>query len=226
VDKKEKVLEQDGALERVRARARTWIRYLAYAIRREVLSALGNAWIVRKYRKEVEHIGKGTSMGVGIEFKARRIRIGDYVAIRPHCRFVGEGSVDIGSGTMIGPETVVMSSMPSYEDPDCLPFGDRAVPLSVELGKGIWIGHKVMIYPGVKIGDGAIVGMGAVVTEDVPPYATVGGNPAKILKIRGGKTFQSLLSEEQFFLKEANRWRLSRRKELWRSKDERAREEQ
>ena len=48
----------------------------------------------------------------------------------------------------------------------------------------VWIGARVIILPGVHIGTGAVVGAGAVVTKDVPDYAVVGGNPARILKMR------------------------------------------
>ena len=48
----------------------------------------------------------------------------------------------------------------------------------------MWIGNDVRIIGGITIGDGAIVGLGAVVTKDVPPYAIVGGVPAKIIRYR------------------------------------------
>ncbi len=54
----------------------------------------------------------------------------------------------------------------------------------VEIGNDVWIGDSALIMNGVKIGDGAIIGAGAVVTKDVPPYAIVGGIPAKIIKYR------------------------------------------
>ncbi len=54
----------------------------------------------------------------------------------------------------------------------------------ITVGNDVWIGARAAIMPGVSIGDGAIVGTAALVTKDVPPYAIVGGNPAKILKYR------------------------------------------
>ena len=48
----------------------------------------------------------------------------------------------------------------------------------------MWIGDNVLIKGGCRVGDGAIVGMGAVVTKDVPPYAIVGGVPAKVIRYR------------------------------------------
>ena len=52
------------------------------------------------------------------------------------------------------------------------------------IGNDVWIGTKVLIKGGVKIGDGAIIAMGSIVTKDVPPYSIVGGVPAKVLKYR------------------------------------------
>lgn len=52
------------------------------------------------------------------------------------------------------------------------------------LGDGCWLGMRAMIMPGVIIGEGAVVAAGSVVTKEVPPYAVVGGNPAKIIKFR------------------------------------------
>jgi hypothetical protein len=63
-----------------------------------------------------------------------------------------------------------------------------------EIGNDVWIGDRVVIMSGVKIGDGAIVAAGAVVTKDVPPYAIVGGVPARVIKYRfDEKTIHRLL---------------------------------
>lgn len=57
-----------------------------------------------------------------------------------------------------------------------------------EIGNDVWIGDRVVIMSGVKIGDGAIIAAGAVVTKDVPPYAVVGGVPARVIKYRFDET--------------------------------------
>ena len=55
----------------------------------------------------------------------------------------------------------------------------------VTIDDDVWIGDRVLILAGVHVGKGAIIGAGAVVTKDVPPYAIVGGNPAHIIRMRG-----------------------------------------
>ena len=60
---------------------------------------------------------------------------------------------------------------------------DSDPPLTV-IGNDVWIGQGALIKPGITVGNGAVVAMGSVVTKDVPPYAVVGGNPAKIIKMR------------------------------------------
>ncbi|GEA07072.1 O-acetyltransferase [Alteromonas sp. KUL42] len=60
----------------------------------------------------------------------------------------------------------------------------RVAPLQSVVGNDVWIGQNVIVKQGVTIGTGAVIGMGSIVTKDVPPYAIVAGNPAKILRMR------------------------------------------
>lgn len=70
--------------------------------------------------------------------------------------------------------------------------GERVMPQSGDLpykgdtviGNDVWIGYDCLIMPGVNIGNGAIISSRSVVVSDVPPYAVVGGNPAKVIKQR------------------------------------------
>lgn len=66
-------------------------------------------------------------------------------------------------------------------------FGFEGIKRTI-IGNDVWIGKRAIIKAGVHIGDGAVVGSGSVVTKDVPPYAVVGGVPAKVIKYRFDET--------------------------------------
>lgn len=68
--------------------------------------------------------------------------------------------------------------------PDDAAFFDWRRSFRCVMGNDVWIGHGAVVLPGVKLGNGAAVGAGAIVTKDVPPFAIVVGNPGKILRYR------------------------------------------
>lgn len=112
------------------------------------------------------------------------ISIGKNTHVTNKCLLDGRGGLSIGDDVLIGYETIIMSTMHNYEDPNKLIRlqGSRYEP--VVIGNDVWLGARVIVLPGVTIGDGAVVATGAVVTKDIPSFAIAGGVPAKILRKR------------------------------------------
>lgn len=111
------------------------------------------------------------------------LRVGDNSGIGLRCEL--NGPVSIGNDVLMGPETIVYTQNHKSSDPN-LPIRLQGYEPAEEVAieDDVWIGRRVMIMPGVRIGKGSVIAAGAVVTKDVPPYSVVGGIPAKILKSR------------------------------------------
>lgn len=97
------------------------------------------------------------------------------------------GKTIIGKNVLMGPECIIYTRNHKFENADkrIIDQGYNKEK-SVVIGDDVWIGARVIILPGRKIGNGAVIGAASVVTKDIPEYAVVGGNPAKILKYRIG----------------------------------------
>jgi maltose O-acetyltransferase len=176
------------------------------------MSSLGNRLLIMTYRRRVRRIGRDVWMDLHIHLSGREIYVDDAVYIGPHCRLYGKGGIRIGAGTIFGPQVTVLSVMPSYEDPASLPFDAGMEPMPVRVGKGVWVGYGATLCPGIHVGEGAVIGMRAVVTEDVPSGAVVGGNPARVLRMRDPEIIRSLLREDKLFGRD--RARMLRRRRM------------
>lgn len=130
-----------------------------------------------------------------------RLELGRYIYIGPNCMINAQGGVRIGDGTILGPEVVILSSTHDYKKGALLPYDIYDEQRPVEIGKGVWLGYRATICPGIRIGDGAIVAMGAVVTKDVEPGQVVGGNPARQLAQRDREQIARMVAAEDFFHK-------------------------
>jgi len=125
------------------------------------------------------------------DFIGDKLIIGKFCAIAKDVTFIMNGANHQSTGFSTYPFFIFGNgwekSAPQRGD---LPFKGNT-----EIGNDVWIGYNATIMPGVKIGSGAIIASKSVVTNDVPAYAVVGGNPAKIIKQRfDDKTINALLS--------------------------------
>lgn len=130
-------------------------------------------------------VGKNPTIYSGVWIRPiNGLVIGDNVSIGKDVIITTAGGVTIGNNVLIGHGTKIISANhripPGGED---IRFaGHELKPVSIE--DGAWIATQVVILPGVNIGKGTVVSAGAVVTKDVPPFAIVGGVPAKIIRYR------------------------------------------
>lgn len=108
-----------------------------------------------------------------------KITIGSHTTINPGCYLDNRVGIRIGSNVSIAHDTKIYTLGHDIDDPDFSVKGAE-----VEIGDYACIFAGAMIMPGVKIGEGAVVYTGSVVTKDVGDYEVAGGNPAKIIRKR------------------------------------------
>jgi acetyltransferase-like isoleucine patch superfamily enzyme len=108
------------------------------------------------------------------------IDIGSHCTVHPFCILYGGGGLQIGNSVRIAAHTVIIPTNHLFEDPET-PIrlqGIRAEGIVIK--DDVWIGTGVRVLDGVTIGQGSIIGAGAVVTKDIPDYAIATGVPARI----------------------------------------------
>ena len=105
------------------------------------------------------------------------IRIGSGVFLNYGCYLLDAGPITIGDGCDIGPFVQILTADHPRDPAERKAELESARPIT--LGRDVWLGASAIVLPGITVGDGAIVGAGAVVTRDVAPGTTVVGNPAR-----------------------------------------------
>jgi maltose O-acetyltransferase len=111
------------------------------------------------------------------------IRLGDHSDIGVDSRV--QGPLTIGNDVMMAPGVMIYTSNHSFDRIDVpMRTQGNAEKRPVVIADDVWIGARVIILPGVTVGTGAILAAGSVVTKDVPPFAIVGGNPARVIRLR------------------------------------------
>ncbi len=152
-----------------------------------ILGSISNKfriWICRHIFKEM---GKVSTINRNIYFgNGKDVVIGDYSGIGANCTIPND--IHIGKYVMMGPDLYCITYSHEFKDvsmPMCFQGREEKPKNShIVIGDDVWIGAKAIITKRKRIGDGAIIAAGAVVTKDVPAYAIVGGNPAALIRMR------------------------------------------
>ncbi len=143
--------------------------------------------ILRYHYFKIKHgkkLGKNVNISHNVNI-SRNVIIGDNVTITDSCRLgyhLG-GKIIISDDVLIGHEVLFINNIHNYknlsmrvQDQGYLPFKD------IFIGRGAWIGARVIIMPGVNIGAHAVIGAGSIVTKDIPEKSVAVGIPAKVIK--------------------------------------------
>lgn len=129
------------------------------------------------------HLHRGTIIQTG---KGGRLAIGPYTHVQPRCQFSAYmAAIKIGSYVEIAPNCAFYPYDHGFEDDRPI----RKQPLKTKgdiiIDDEAWLGVGVIVLDGIRIGRGAVIGAGSVVTHDVPDYAVAAGAPARIVRMRG-----------------------------------------
>lgn len=148
-----------------------------------------------KYRFFGIKIGKGSTLHMWANFfNPKNIEIGEDTIIGDHAFLDGRDKLKIGSHVDIASSVMIYNSEHDLSKED---FSAIVAPVKIE--DYVFIGPRVIIMPGVKIGKGAVVAGGAVVTRDVEPFTIVGGVPAKPIGERKTKNPNYRLGRARLF---------------------------
>ncbi|MDI6644110.1 MAG: acyltransferase [Methanobacteriaceae archaeon] len=133
----------------------------------------------------LKNFGEGVSLADNVKLLyPQNISLQDEVGVANRVVLDGRGGIDIDKYTIIGFESVILSCTHQHQD-HAVPIKKQGMYTApVKIGSDVWIGARVIIMPGVTIGDGSIIGANSVVTKDIDPYTIVGGVPAKFIKKR------------------------------------------
>ena len=110
----------------------------------------------------------------------------------------GGGKVLIGDNFHSGPECLFICQNHNFDSGNAIPYDDTYIMKDIEIGDNVWLGSRVIVLGGVKIGEGAIIQAGSCVVSDIPAYAIAGGHPAKVFGERNVEHYEKLKTEGKF----------------------------
>lgn len=138
------------------------------------------------FRNDQTHQCQGLNVEKGAYFgNGKNFTIGNEVGLGKNFKSLNR-IVTIDDYLMMGEDVLFLGGGHNFDRTD-IPMGHQGGkgPTPLHIAGDVWIGARAIILPGCKrIGHGAIIGAGSVVTKDVPDWAVVGGNPAQVIKYR------------------------------------------
>lgn len=145
---------------------------------------LGRRGRVIAWRSIGAQIGENVFLGNNVWMRTpRMVSIGAGSKLGGHVWIEGGGTVTIGCNTIVN-DSDLFSSQHDLDDPKF-----RAQRLFIEIGDHVWMPRKIIVLPGVRIGNCAVIGTGSVVASDIPAYGVAAGNPARVIKQRARVDF-------------------------------------
>lgn len=169
-----------------------------------------NRRLRKKYREQIKTFYYGREVYKNAAKIGKNLYVGGYSTVNKNTylddnvsfngmSIAGDGEVRIGQYFHSGQDCLIITQNHNYDTGSTIPYDKTYIYKKVEIGDFVWLGSRVMILPGTKIGEGAIIQGGAVVHGEIPPYAIAGGNPAKVFKYRDIEHFKKLKSEGKFY---------------------------
>lgn len=157
--------------------------------------------LLEKVEKRGEHC---VFEGFGRMYEVSNISIGEHVFVGRNFFIRAAGGVEIGSYTHIS-RNVTIHTVNHNTEGELLPYDKIENKKKVKIGKYVWIGMNACILPGVTIGDGAVIGMGTIVSKDVQAGDIVVGSGQRVVGKRNESHTEELLKKNKFLLIKNNR---------------------
>ncbi len=160
-----------------------FVNLLRFYFKRKVIKT------VKAYKEPLRmnrysRVTENTILGKNVNFNGIKIK--------------GKGKVVIGNNFHCGEDCLIITDVHNYDKGKAIPYDDTYIVKDVIIEDNVWLGDRVIILGGVRIGEGAIIQAGSVVVKDIPKYAVAGGHPAKVFKYRDIEHYEKLKKEGKF----------------------------
>lgn len=136
------------------------------------------------------YLGDKVTLEHGVDIRAMidtKIHIDEGTFIGPYVCLAGPGNIKIGKWCLIAAHVGIFANNHIFDDPTQNIEDQGLTRQGIVIEDDCWLGHAVTVLDGVTIGKGSVIGAGAVVTKDIPPFSIAVGVPAKVVKSRKGK---------------------------------------